>query len=97
MSKLTAGVTSFSTLAVVPVEVTQYRTSNGRIYPTIAAANAAQQRINDRAYTAAIRKLLNNAGATVPSSPYMMSLPGLVKALRNPQLVAKLVKAAKVK
>lgn len=97
MSKLTAGVTSFSTLAVVPVEVTQYRTSNGRIYPTIAAANTAQARINDRAYSAAVRKLLVGAGVTNPSSQYAMSLPGLVKALRNPALVTKLVKAAKPK
>lgn len=97
MSKISAGITTFTTLAVIPVEVTKFRTSNGRVYDSPVAANKAQARINDRAYTAAVRKLLNASGATCPSSQYSTSLPGLVKALRNPKLVAKLVKAAKVK
>lgn len=90
--KLVAGVKSFSDIAVVPVpvKVTKYRISNGRVFLDAEKANKAQQRLALKHASTRIRSFLKSNGLTFPSTDSMVSVERLAAALLNPKFAAKL-------
>lgn len=96
MAKFVAGVKSVRTAGfiAVPAFTTQFRTTSGRTYPTRAAANIAQERINHRDTSLALAAYLSGAGLAPKSSPYVLTTHALAKALSNPKVVRDLLALA---
>jgi hypothetical protein len=97
MARTIAGVKAVNTTIIVPVPmaVRQYRTTDGKRHDTLLAANAAQKRLNNRQRTDAIRKLLVQAGVTVPSCRSLVSAKSLADALaNNPRFIGQLFAVA---
>lgn len=96
MARTIAGVKSVNTTVIVPVpmQVRQYRTTDGKKHETLVQANAAQKRLNRSKQTAAIRKLLVRSGLTVPSCTSLVSARSLADALaNNPRFLGALLAA----
>jgi hypothetical protein len=96
MAKLVAGVKSFKSVSYVsvPVNMTQYRTSNGRTYSTADKANKAQERINFRETSIRLANFLQASGVATPSCRFMVTTHALAKALSNPKFARSLAAVA---
>ena len=96
MAKLVAGVKSFKAVTLVsgPVNTTQYRTSNGRVYDTAEKANKAQTHINYRESSKRLSDFLTATGLTPANNPYVITTHALARALSNPRFAKALAAVA---